>query len=195
MIHCRDLHHNMFLRILSFLQIPGRPILQEVNSDSVRITWTTPRVKVDCFQVCYKERKKKSPLKISETKAEENYATIKGLLENTEYTFQIRGVFGNQEVSYGPVNNTIKTKKSLGTTLLGHCTLQDDSQKPYKYKLPAIENKGARNENARIRQFILGWMILFLFFLQICLWRFRFTFKTSLLKMYNTHFASIIRRL
>lgn len=121
---------------------------------------------MDCFQVCYGERNGKSPLKILETKAEENYATIKGLLENTEYTFQIRGVFGDQEGPYGPVNNEIKTKQSLGSTLLIHCVLQDDSKKPYKYKLPAVENKGARNENARSIQFILGWKTLSLFFIQ-----------------------------
>lgn len=109
-------------------------------------------------------------MKIYETKTEENYATIKGLLENTEYTFQIRGVFGDQEGPYGPVNDKIKTKKSLGTTMLDRCILQDDSQKPYKYKLPTVENKDARNENARSRQFILGWITSSRFSRQICFW-------------------------
>ena len=95
-------------------------------------------------------------MKILETKAEENYSTITGLISNTEYTFQIRGVFGDQEGPYGPINDKIKTKKSLGSTMLDFCVLLDDSKKPLKYNLPAVENKSARNENARSRQFILG---------------------------------------
>ena len=44
-------------------------------------------------------------------------------MANTEYSFQIRGVFGDQEGQYGPINDDIRTKQSLATTLLDFTVL------------------------------------------------------------------------
>lgn len=83
-------------------------------------------------------------------------------MANTEYSFQIRGVFGDQEGQYGPINDDIRTKQSLATTLLDFTVLLDDSTSPSKYQLPVEENKNARNENARTRQLILGSNLIYL---------------------------------
>ena len=144
------------------LQVPGKPFPDEIKSDFVKLAWRKSREKVDYFQVRYKQKNEKSKWKTSETQAEENYIIIKGLMANTEYIFQIRGVFRDQEGQYGPINDEIKTKQSLATTLLDFGVLLDDSTSPSKYQLPVEENKNARNENARTRQLILGSYLIYL---------------------------------
>lgn len=76
-------------------------------------------------------------------------------MANTEYVFQIRGVYGDQEGSYGPANYNIQTPQSLATQLLefSECVRRGD---PSIFKLDADEIKEARNESAKIKKLCLG---------------------------------------
>lgn len=76
-------------------------------------------------------------------------------MAKTEYTFQVRGVFEDVDGPYSPVSDSIMTRESLATHILGFCKILKDAH-PSKYLLPAEENIKARNENARTRQLIFG---------------------------------------
>lgn len=80
---------------------------------------------------------------------------ITGLMANTEYVFQIRGVFEDQEGIYGPANYDIQTPQSLASQLLefSECIRRGD---PSIFKLNAEEIKEARNEFAKIKKLCLG---------------------------------------
>lgn len=99
--------------------------------------------------------------KFIETDSKKNRITITGLMANTKYIFQVRGMFGDQEGPFGPVNESIETVKSLATTLLDFSKIQDKTGNPKKYLLPMEENRNARNTSARTRQLILGRLITF----------------------------------
>lgn len=93
-----------------------------------------------------------------------NFTTITGLMADTEYVFQVCGLFKDQEGPYGPVSDSIKTKKSLATTLLEFCGEPKNSNTvPLIYQLPFEENINARNESARTRQLFLGIIYNFLY--------------------------------
>lgn len=85
-------------------------------------------------------------------------------MANTKYTFQVRGIFGDQEGPFGQSNEDIETKKSLATILLEFSELQSKTTNPSIYLLPVEENGKARNKSARTRQLILGRLII-LFYL------------------------------
>lgn len=138
------------------LQSPGKPLSTKINSDSVTLIWEKSLESVNHYQVRYKTKNENAKWKSIETDSDENHITVSGLMANTEYIFQVRGIFGDQEGPFGLVNEKIKTKKSLATTLLGNSQLQSDDICPFKYLLPVTENKNARNKIARTRQLILG---------------------------------------
>lgn len=140
-----------------FFQVPGKPHPTETKSNSIKICWDKPRTKIDHFQVRYKPTKGKSKWKLIDTNEDQNNTTITNLMFNTEYTFQVRGVFGDLEGPYGPVSDGIITLKSPTTDILKlcKCTTQEKSPK-YLYHLPLKENRKARNETARTKKMILG---------------------------------------
>lgn len=111
-----------------------------------------------------KRAKKNAKWKFIETDSDENHITVSGLMANTKYIFQVRGIFGDQEGPFGPVNENIKTKKSLATCLLDFSQLQNNSNSPSIHLLPVEENRNARNKSARTRQLIHGTLITFLYF-------------------------------
>lgn len=93
--------------------------------------------------------------KFAETDADQNRITINGLMANREYKFQVRGVLNDQEGSYGPQSDVIKTTESLATVLLDF-SKRLDNRNPSKYQLLAEELKNSRNPMAKTRKLILG---------------------------------------
>ncbi|XP_048768023.1 uncharacterized protein LOC125674784 isoform X2 [Ostrea edulis] len=134
--------------------IPGKPMAATIKSDSVKLHWGRCD-DVDCYQIRYKSKSGKENWKIIQTDINKNELNIEGLMANTTYIFQVRGVKGDIEGSYSPANEGIKTQESLASYLLGFSE-QLTSGNPSKFELPLNENPRARNEQYKIRQICLG---------------------------------------
>lgn len=117
--------------------------------------WTKSDEKVDYYQIRYKSKGGQEKWKFAETDVDQNQITIAGLMANTVYVFQVRGVFQDQEGKFGPVNDTVKTAESLATFLLKFSVLVDNSNPP-KYQLITQELKQSRNRFGKTRKLILG---------------------------------------
>lgn len=134
-----------------------QPIGIEIKSDSVRLLCKTIGEKPDHYQVRFKTKQENSKWKSVETDSSENTITISELMADTEYIFQVRGIFGDEEGPFSPVTKEIKTEKSLATSLLGFCgDFVNNDNCPPIYLLPVKENPLARNNPARTRQLVLG---------------------------------------
>ncbi|XP_062611155.1 uncharacterized protein LOC134273000 [Saccostrea cucullata] len=136
-------------------KIPGKPKSLKIKSDVMELCWEKPSEKVDHYQIRYKSLNDKEKWKFVETDSDENHVTITGLMANTQYIFQVRGIFGDEEGRYGPVNEDLSTTKSLATMMLESSILVNKND-PSKYQLPVQENQRARNPQARTRQLFLG---------------------------------------
>lgn len=141
---------------MHLLQLPGKPHASLIKSDSVSLYWESPLEKQDDFQIRYKPESIDSRWKFCESYIKENFAEITGLMADTGYKFQVRGIYKDQEEPYGPISDIIKTQKSLATKLLESCGCSSTNSSPPKYILPVQENKKSRNDDARTRQLILG---------------------------------------
>lgn len=124
--------------------------------------WEKCRESVTQYQIRFKTETENAKWKFIETDSDKNHITITGLMANTKYIFQVRGMFGDQEGPFGPANESIETVKSLATALLDFSKIQDKTGNPKKYLLPMEENRNARTKSARTRQLILGRLITFL---------------------------------
>lgn len=138
------------------LQMPGKPQPTNIKSDSVTCSWGKSSGNVYQYQIRYKTNKENSKWKFKDTVSNDNHITISGLMANTKYIFQVRGIFGDQEGPFGPVNDNIETKKSLASSLFDPSQPQNKTKSPTIQLLPVVENKNARNQDARTRQLILG---------------------------------------
>ncbi|XP_056014684.1 uncharacterized protein LOC125674781 isoform X2 [Ostrea edulis] len=134
---------------------PGKPKALQIRSDSVRIFWTKSEEMVDYYQIRYKSKGGEEKWKFAETDNNHNQITISGLMADKMYVFQVRGVFEDQEGSYGPANDAVKTTESLATYLLKF-SIRIDDKNPPKYQLLAQEHKSCRNPTAKTRKLILG---------------------------------------
>lgn len=121
----------------------------------VVLFWTKTEDQVDYYQVRYKSKSGLEKWKFAETDADQNQITITGLMADTVYVFQVRGVFQDQEGSYGPANDAVKTAESLATYLLKF-SINVAIGNPPKYQLLAQELKPSRNRSAKTRKLILG---------------------------------------
>lgn len=117
--------------------------------------WIEPEKTVDYYQIRYKSKGGQEKWKFAETAADQNEITIAGLMADTVYVFQVRGVFQDQEGGYGPANDTVKTKESLATYLL-QFSLSVDNGNPSKFQLLTGELKQSTNSNAKTRKLFLG---------------------------------------
>lgn len=130
-------------------QTPGKPFAQVISSNSVKLNR-----KKSIDNVRYKCLNDES-WKIVRTDSNQNRQTIHGLMGNTNYTFQVRGLDGDFEGPYGSASDNILTKESKKERILRHSQLLCEAS-PSKFHIPMEENRSARNENARIRQMIIG---------------------------------------
>ena len=77
--------------------------------------WENSIEKANHFQVRYSPRNGGPAWRFAKDSFKENFAIIRGLLTNTEYIFQVRGVFGDQKGQYGPESDCIGMKASPAT--------------------------------------------------------------------------------
>lgn len=129
--------------------------------------WKKCPESVNQYQIRYKTKTENAKWKFIETDSDENQITITGLMANTKYIFQVRGIFGDQEGPFSPVNESIETMKSLAIALLDFSKIQNKTGNPSIYLLPVQENKHARNKSARTRQLVLGRLIIFRLFITL----------------------------
>lgn len=131
------------------------PTVAKIESNAVDLCWSKCKRKVDYYQIRYKRKHEGDKWKYAITDGEQSEIIITGLMANTKYVFQIRGVYEDQEGSYGPANHNIQTPHSLATQLLelSECVRRGD---PSVFKLYAEEIKEARNESAKIKKLCLG---------------------------------------
>ncbi|XP_062622249.1 uncharacterized protein LOC134283784 [Saccostrea cucullata] len=134
--------------------MPGKPMPHAVKSDSVKLHWRRCDG-VDSYQIRYKSKSGKENWKIIQTDDNKNEITIEGLMADTTYIFQVRGVKGDIEGSYSQANDEIKTQASLASYFLAY-SVQLSSGNPSKFELPFTENSRARNQHYKIRQICLG---------------------------------------
>lgn len=127
----------------------------KILSDVVELFWTKSEGKVDYYQIRYRSKGSQEKWKFAETDADQNQITIAGLMANTVYVFQVRGVFQDQEGGYGPANEYVKTSDSLATLLVNFSAPVDNGN-PQKYELLTEEHKQSRNPVAKTRKLILG---------------------------------------
>nr|XP_034331954.1 uncharacterized protein LOC117691037 [Crassostrea gigas] len=76
-------------------------------------------------------------------------------MANTKYVFQVRGVYQDQEGSYGPANDDIQTPESLATKLLEYSN-RIGKGNPSIHHLLATELQDSRNTTAKTRKLVLG---------------------------------------
>lgn len=131
----------------------------KIKSDTVSLFWEKSSESVNQYQIRYKTNTENAKWKFINTDSANNYITVSGLMANTKYIFQIRGIFGDQEGPFGPVNDDIETKMSLATALLDLTEIQKKSGNISIHSLPLKENRNARNKSARTRQLIFGRLI------------------------------------
>lgn len=131
----------------------------EIKPDSVVLFWTKSEEKVDYYQIRFKSKGGQEKWKFVVTDADQNQLTINGLMADTTYIFQVRGVCNDQEGHYGPANDAAKTNESLATYLLKFSVRINDMNPP-KYQLFAQELKQSRNYVAKTRKLILGKSII-----------------------------------
>ena len=141
---------------MDILQIPGKPHSLNIKSDSITLMWERAPEQHESFQIRYKPENEDSRWKFYENFVEQNSVVINGLIADTGYRFQVRGIYKDQEEPYGPISDVIKTRKSLATKMLGNCGPSIPKTAPPKYNLPVQENKMSRNTDARTRQLTLG---------------------------------------
>lgn len=127
----------------------------KIVSDTVDLFWSKSEGKVDYYQIRYKSLTGEEKWKSVATDADQSEISISGLMANTKYAFQVRGVYQDQEGRYGPANESIQTPESLATHLLDFSKCVDKGD-PSKHQLLATELKESRNELAKTKKVILG---------------------------------------
>ena len=138
-----------------FQKVPGKPYARETTSNSITLFWEKPLAKFDCFQVRYKQKDGDSKWKSVDTEDSSNGITIKEMMADTVYIFQVRGKFDDLEGPYGPISDDITTPESPSAGLLKCCSCISKNS-PKIYRIPLKENRKARNDTARTKQLILG---------------------------------------
>lgn len=84
----------------------------------MRLFSTKSNQPADHYQIRFKAKNGNLKWKFTDTDSDENNINISGLMAHTKYIFQVGGIFGEQEVPYGPANEDIETKMSLATIFL-----------------------------------------------------------------------------
>nr|XP_022289152.1 uncharacterized protein LOC111101125 isoform X2 [Crassostrea virginica] len=136
-------------------KVPGKPFSIETTSKSLTIGWDKPQEKFDCFQVRFKQKDGESKWKSVETDDDSNCITIKEIMADTGYVFQVRGKIDDLEGPYGPISDDITTLESPSAGMLKNCKCICEKT-PKTYHIALKENKNARNTEARTKQLILG---------------------------------------
>lgn len=146
-------------KFILYSKIPGKPTVSTIGSDTVLLSWAKSEHEIDYYQIRYKSKNGMDKWKIAETDSTQNEITVRGLMANTTYVFQVRAVFGDQEGRYGPQSDDVITSQSLATKLLKFSILVKEGNPPI-YRLLTEELPLSRNPTAKTRKLLLGMLIL-----------------------------------
>lgn len=145
--------------VVFLFQPPGKPKVLNCTIESIECEWSKCQGQVDFYKVRYKtDKSDKEEWNYAKTNADESQITITGLMPNTMYIFQVRGVFEDQEGEYGPENDEMQTE-SLDA-YLNKISTRITKSSPSKYQLFVQEMKDARNVTAKTRKLNLGKLIM-----------------------------------
>ncbi|XP_052808194.1 uncharacterized protein LOC128237048 isoform X1 [Mya arenaria] len=141
---------------------PSKPQGVETTAESVLLAWNKPIDKRagDLYEVRYIEvsKERKPRWATFQKKFVTECGKIEGLKSKTSYQFVVRVV--DEEGDEGPKSepsDIIKTFKSLGTRLIRHSKVLDETHDHPTTYLPRMkEIKKARNAKTKIRKFEIG---------------------------------------
>ncbi|XP_033725305.1 uncharacterized protein LOC117315267 [Pecten maximus] len=136
---------------------PGKPTRSDSGSDFIRLIWVAP----DDKNVLYYEVKNKL---IQDELWSKNSATttddssqifVRGLLQDTEYTFKVRAHYKNGEGDFSGQSDAISTLQSPALSVRNVCVKLQGGE-PAFYKLPLKENMDARSTEYKTRKCEFG---------------------------------------
>lgn len=133
------------------------------TTKSIEFKWRKCEETVDFYEIRYKtdEQIDKREWNYAKTDADENQMTITGLVPDTKYIFQVRGVLQDQQPGeYGPENDEMQTESV--EAYLNTFSTQITTGCPSKYQLRTQEIKEARNVAAKTRKLIFGTLLMLL---------------------------------
>ncbi|XP_069101783.1 uncharacterized protein [Argopecten irradians] len=136
---------------------PGKPTCSDSGSDYIQLAWKVPDDKnVLYYETKYKQAQKELWNKESVmTRDTSPSIYIRGLLQDTEYEFKVRGHYKDDEGEYSEKSESIRTPKSPALSVRQKCMKLQDGE-PSFYKVPLTENKKARNEKFKTRKCEFG---------------------------------------
>ncbi|XP_052788373.1 uncharacterized protein LOC128223135 [Mya arenaria] len=136
---------------------PGKPVSTETGSDFIVLSWDTPSNFQDgnYYQVSIKDVDQNSKWKLYHKDFTTAIGKIEYITSNTRFVFRVRVIQENGEGLYSPESDVIITFPSPASGLVNIST-KVDGENPTIYALPVTENRKARDETAKLRQFWLG---------------------------------------
>ncbi|WAR30940.1 hypothetical protein MAR_033482 [Mya arenaria] len=136
---------------------PGKPVQTTAGSDFIVLSWDPPANFQDgnYYQVSMKDVDQNSKWKFYNKEFTTASGKIGYIKSNTKFIFRVRFVHKHGEGSYSPESDVIITFPSPASRIVDFST-KVDGQNPTTYALPVTENRTARDETAKSRQFWLG---------------------------------------
>lgn len=125
------------------------------DTDAVDLNWSKCDGDVDFYEIRYRKKSEENNWKTAKTDGNQNQITITGLISETTYVFQVRGVFKDKKGEYSFENHDVQTLKSLATHLVNH-SREVTPGNPALRQLLAKELENTRNEMAKTKKVILG---------------------------------------
>lgn len=146
----RIVQYSLFL---SF-QKTEKPSVSNTYSDSIDLNWSKCDGDVSYYEIRYRRKDDQEQWLFTRTDGKESQISITGLMADTTYEFQVRGVFEDQKGEYS-TSNYVQTIKSLAT-YLKDLSSKITSGNPEKRQLKAHELENTRNVKAKTKKLILG---------------------------------------
>ncbi|WAR30943.1 hypothetical protein MAR_033485, partial [Mya arenaria] len=141
---------------------PGKPVLIEAGSDFIVLSWDPPANFQDgnYYQVSMKDVDQHSKWKFYNKEFTTASDKIENIKSNAKFVFRVRVVHKHGEGLYSTESDLIITFPSPASRIVDF-SRKVDGQNPTTYALPVAENRTARDETVKSRQFLLGNLWLF----------------------------------
>lgn len=136
--------------------------MSNIFTDAINLDWSKCDGDVDFYEICYRKKTDKTNWKTAKTVGDQSKITITGLMADTTYVFQVRGVFKDYKGEYSTESSDVQTFKSL-TTRLALLSMEVTPGNPSIRQLLAKELLNSRNDKAKTKKVILGKLLLNLF--------------------------------
>lgn len=129
--------------------------MSNIFTDSVDLNWSKCDGDVDFYEIRYRKKNDdEKNWKAAKTNSDQSQITITGLMADTTYVFQVRGVFEDHKGEYSSEND-VQTFKSLATYLKDFST-EVTNGNPSIRQLLTKELENTRNKKEKTKKLILG---------------------------------------